>query len=232
MSTTEPRPQRLVVLLSGRGSHFENLHQCVHLNVAIDAEIVGVISDRTEAPGLAKAKHLGVASASVARGDHPSREHFEQALIERINHWRPDWVILAGFMRVLSPTALAPFQGRMLNIHPSLLPKYKGLHTHQKALDAGDAEHGASVHFVTPELDGGPILSQVSMPIHDTDDASSLAQRLLPLEHHLMQATVALLAQHDVVYHHDGIAIDGHRLAKPLVLDRDFDIHGRWHRLC
>ena len=230
MSTTDTQPRRLVVLLSGRGSHFENLYRRVHLNPTLNAQIFGVISDRADAPGLAKAHSLEVPTATVERSEHASRSQFETALVDSIDRFAPDWVILAGFMRILSASALAPYQGRMLNIHPSLLPRHKGLDTHQKVIEAGESEHGASVHFVTAELDGGPILSQAKMAVTDHDTPDSLAERLLPLEHRLMQASVALLVNHDVEVHHEKLTIDGHSLAEPLVLDRDFGINGGWRQ--
>jgi len=226
------RPQRLVILLSGRGSHFENLHRNVHANSLINAEIVGVIADRADAAGLAKAQRLGVATALVRPDRHSSSNQFEHALVTQIRDWHADWVILAGFMRILTPTALMPFEGRMLNIHPSLLPKYKGLDTHRRALEAGDGEHGASVHFVTAALDGGPVLSQVRMRIDKTDTATDLAERLLPLEHQLMQASVALLTRHAVEYRNEDIAIDGQNLVNPMVLGRDLDVTGHWQPHC
>lgn len=182
---------RLLVLLSGRGSNFEALARAC--DSWLSADIVGVISDRTEAGGLALAQTRGLDTVVVDRSQHASRAEFESSLAAAINGFRPDLIVLAGFMRVLSADLVKQFPGCMINIHPSLLPRYRGLETHRRALEAGDTEHGASVHFVTAELDGGPVVSRARMAIQPDDTADSLARRLLPLEHRLLPASVALL---------------------------------------
>src|SRR6185437_13877661 len=139
-------------------------------------------------------------------------------LFGRITTSGADLLVLAGFMRVIDGSALAPWAGRVLNIHPSLLPRYRGLHTHRRALEAGDAEHGASVHFVTAELDGGPVIAQAGLAIQPGDDEQRLAQRLLPLEHRLLPAVLALLASRRLQWHADAVQFDGRPLPTPLIL--------------
>jgi phosphoribosylglycinamide formyltransferase-1 len=148
--------------------------------------------------------------------DYAERRDYDFALFERIAASKPDLLVLAGFMRIIDGDALKPWEGRMINIHPSLLPKYRGLHTHRRAIKAGDVEHGASVHYVTAELDGGPVIAQTVLSINADDDEHNLAERLLPLEHQLLPAVVALIAADRLVLREDGITFDGQPLRKPL----------------
>ena len=218
---------RLAVLVSGRGSNFEALHLGLQAQADQPAHIVGLISDQPQALALEKAKRFAVPSQIINRKHYQSKAAFENALVDALQALNPDWIVLAGFMRVLSADAIAPFAGRMINIHPSLLPKHRGLHTHERVLAANETVHGASIHFVTPELDGGPILSQVSMAVEDHDDPDALAERLLPLEHRLMRATVALLATNEVKCGHGEITVNGQVLGQPLRLGHDLDDHGQ-----
>lgn len=228
---TSDHPARVAVLVSGRGSNFEALHHALQSAPEISAQIVGLISDQPQALALEKAQRLGVPAKIVDATAHESKAAFEHALMVALSALAPDWIVLAGFMRVLTADAIKPFAGRMINIHPSLLPRHRGLHTHERVLAAGERQHGASMHFVTPELDGGPVLSQVAMAVDQSDDATSLAQRLLPLEHRLMKATVALLATHDVKCANGKITINGQALLQPLQLghgpDHGLDDRGR-----
>lgn len=144
-----------------------------------------VLSNRPDAGGLQRAKNMEIPTSVVDHRDFADRDGFETALQEELVAYRPDVICLAGFMRVLTPGFVASWTGRMLNIHPSLLPKHKGLHTHQRAIDAGDAEHGCSVHEVTAELDGGPILGQARISVSQEDTAETLAAKVLPFEHQL-----------------------------------------------
>jgi phosphoribosylglycinamide formyltransferase 1 len=221
--------RRLVVLLSGRGSNFQALANAC--DQWLPARIAAVISDRASAGGLELAARRGVDTVCVDRSRHADREEFERSLASAIDGFEPDFIVLAGFMRVLSAGLVKRYLGRMINIHPSLLPKYRGLDTHQRALDAGDTEHGASVHFVTPQLDGGPVISRVRMPIRPGDTADKLADRLLGLEHQLLPATVALLLQSPVEVCDDNIQFDNqnhpHRPAAGLELGLHFDERGR-----
>lgn len=211
---------RLVVCLSGRGSNYRALRQA-ELDGRLPGRIEAVISDRLDAAGLHQARSDGVDSLCISRSSYPDRDSFEQALATAIDASRPRLIILAGFMRVLSPGFVRRYTGRMINIHPSLLPLHRGLHTHQRVLDAGETEHGASVHFVTPELDGGPVISQVRMPVAADASAADLAERLLPLEHRLLPATVALLLHYPVELRDEKIILNQETLAHPLQLDRD-----------
>ena len=149
----------------------------------LDAEIAVVLSNNPDAQGLARAKEAGIDTLCINHRDYEDRESFDQAMVDALTPYAPDLVILAGFMRILTPVFIAPFTGKLLNIHPSLLPKYPGLNTHQRALDAGDEEAGVTVHFVTPELDGGPPIIQARVPINEGDTADSLAARVINEEH-------------------------------------------------
>jgi phosphoribosylglycinamide formyltransferase 1 len=148
--------------------------------------------------------------------DYAERRDYDFALFERIAASKPDLLVLAGFMRIIDGDALKPWVGRMINIHPSLLPKYRGLHTHRRAIKAGDIEHGASVHYVTAELDGGPVIAQTVLQIEAGDDEHTLASRLLPMEHQLLSAVVALIAADKLALSDNGIVFDGESLRKPL----------------
>jgi len=208
---------RVVVLASGRGS---NLGALIDARREPDArfEIVLVAGDKPDALALRIAEAAGIATLALDPRGYANRASYDADLFARIAEHAPDLVVLAGFMRILDPSALAPWVGRMINIHPSLLPKYRGLRTHERALAAGDAIHGASVHFVTPELDGGPVVSHVELTIEPDDTSASLASRLLPLEHRLLVATVDLLAQRRVSLDRDSVRFDGAPLAAPLRL--------------
>jgi phosphoribosylglycinamide formyltransferase-1 len=173
---------RLAILISGRGSNLQAFIDACAEGV-LEAEICVVASNNPKAAGLQRAQAAGIATACVDHRDFTSREAFDAALVEAVAAFRPDLVILAGFMRILTPVFITPFAGRLLNIPPSLLPRYPGLNTHQRALDAGDREAGVTVHFVTPELDGGPPVLQAAIPIHPGDTADSLAARVLEKEH-------------------------------------------------
>lgn len=184
---------RVVVLASGRGSNLEALIRARdegHLPI----DLVAVFSDKAKAGALEIARAAGIAAQFVNPREFVSREAFDEALFAAVDEHAPDLIVLAGFMRILSPGVVAPRAHRMINIHPSLLPKYPGLHTHQRALDAGDQEHGASVHYVIPDLDAGPILAQTRIPILPGDTAETLAARLLPNEHALLVSVVSALA--------------------------------------
>jgi len=178
---TEIAPLRVAVLLSGVGSTLRAI-----VDAKLNIEIVTVLSDRSDAAGLAFAQTSGLSALAIQRRNYASKHAFEAAMIEALDAVKPDLIVLAGFMRVLSATMVARFAGRMINLHPSLLPKYPGLDTHARALAAGDAEHGASVHWVTAELDGGPVIAQTRTPILPGDNAKTLSARLKPLEHELV----------------------------------------------
>ncbi len=172
--------KRYLILISGRGSNMEAL-----LDAGLPGTCAAVISNRPDAGGLASAARRGIATAVVDHREFASREDFDAALAAKIETFAPDLVLLSGFMRILGDTFVARFSGRVLNIHPSLLPSFRGIKTHAQALAAGVRLHGCSVHFVTPALDGGPIIAQAAVPVLAGDDESRLAQRVLVEEHRL-----------------------------------------------
>jgi len=202
----------VVVLLSGSGS---NLQALIDSNSASNGpvRIRAVISNRADAYGLERAKAAGIDTAVLAHSGFDGREAFDAALMALIDGFAPDLVVLAGFMRILSGGFVRHYQGRLLNIHPSLLPKYKGLHTHQRALEAGDAEHGCSVHFVTEELDGGPLVVQAVVPVAADDSAQTLAQRVHLQEHQIYPLAVRWFAEGRLRLGEHGALLDGQPLA-------------------
>ncbi|MBU9341394.1 phosphoribosylglycinamide formyltransferase [Burkholderia multivorans] len=181
--------KKLVILISGRGSNMEAIvRACTHERWP--AEVAAVIANRPDAAGLAFAASHGIATAVVDHRSFDGRDSFDAALATEIDRFAPDLVVLAGFMRILTPEFVRRYEGRLLNIHPSLLPSFKGIRTHQQALDAGVALHGATVHFVIPELDSGAIVAQGAVPVRAGDDAAALAQRVLAVEHVLYPRAV------------------------------------------
>lgn len=206
---------RVVVLASGRGSNLGALLQKPDARY----RVVGVVCNRPDAAALTRAREHAVASQCIDHRDYADREAFDAALAQCVASLRPDLVVLAGFMRILTPTFIQAFAGRLINLHPSLLPRHRGLETHRRALEAGDTEHGASVHFVTADLDAGPVIMQAHLPIEPHDDAASLAQRLLPLEHQLLVACVELLARGSVEWHNGQVLVGEKLLTVPLRLE-------------
>lgn len=219
-------PARLVVLASGRGSNMTAIARAVEAG-HLGARIAAVVSDRPDAGALAAAAKRGLDTVTVDRRRFRRREAFEASLTAAIDGFEPTWIVLAGFMRVLGRSLVEHHRGRMVNIHPSLLPRHRGLDTHRRVLDAGEPDHGASVHFVTPTLDAGPVISQVRLDVQPGDTADTLAERLLPLEHRLYPATLALLLNHRVELIDETIQLDNTPLDQPLVLDRDLSADGR-----
>jgi len=173
---------KIVVLLSGEGSNLQAIIDQIE-SKNIEAEIVAVISNRADANGLNRAKKAGIPSLVLEHIHFADREAFDQSLAQIIDSYKPDLIVLAGFMRILSDGFVDKFQGKLINIHPSLLPKYKGLHTHKRALENGDSEHGATVHYVVPALDSGETIIQGVVPIKENDTEESLAQRVHEVEH-------------------------------------------------
>lgn len=209
-------PARLAILASGRGSNLQAIVDAIKAG-SLDAQIAGVFSDKPDALALQRvAEPLRWARTPKSCG---GREAFDAALADAVAASAPDWIVCVGYMRILGNAFVQRFSGRILNIHPSLLPRHKGLHTHQRALDAGDAEHGASVHFVNAELDGGAVIAQARVPVLADDDAETLAARVLALEHPLM-ALVLRLAVAGRIAERDGRAtVDGQPLFTPLSLE-------------
>lgn len=203
---------RIAVFISGNGSNLQAIIDAVH-NKWLDVTISGVISNKADAYGLVRAEKAGIATAVFAGKKVTT---FEKLALEQLETWQVDCVVLAGFMRVLTPAFIDNFAGIMINIHPSLLPKYKGLDTHQRAIDAGEAYHGCSVHFVTAELDAGKIIAQNMLHIHPEDTAASLAERVHTLEHALLPRVLGWLADQRFYIAHDTLHLDQFPLKKPL----------------
>ncbi|MEY8876252.1 MAG: phosphoribosylglycinamide formyltransferase [Leptothrix sp. (in: b-proteobacteria)] len=182
--------KRIAILISGQGSNLRAIVQASRAE-AWPAQMVAVLSDRADAPGLAWASEQGLPTVLVDRRLHPHRMDFDLALSAALDALAPDLVVLAGFMRILAPELVERYAGRMLNVHPSLLPAFPGLRTHQRAIDAGCRIAGATVHFVTAELDHGPIVIQAAVPVQPDDDAQALAARVLIQEHQIFPRAVA-----------------------------------------
>ena len=208
---------RIAVLLSGRGSNMLAIDDACRAG-RLDADVVWVCSDRADAAGLAAAASRGLPATALPLTQFPDRAAQEAALQAALIAAAPDCIALAGYMRILSAAFVGQFVGRMLNIHPSLLPKYKGLHTHRRALEAGDAWHGASVHFVTPELDGGPVILQARVPVRPGDDEKRLSARVQTCEHMIYPRVLQWIAAGRLVYR-NGPMLDGIALDTPILED-------------
>ena len=213
MSASTPR---IAVLASGRGSNLQAILDAIGSG-RLRAEVVGVFSDRPAAEALQRVD-AGLRWAQAPK-EFSDRAAYEQALGDALAAAQPDWIVCAGYMRILGAIFVQRFAGRLVNIHPSLLPLYKGLHTHARALEAGDAEHGASVHFVVPELDAGTVLAQARVPVQAGDTAEALALRVLAVEHPLLIASLGLLVSGRVTEQAGQLQLDGHPLFSPLRLD-------------
>ncbi|RAO77178.1 phosphoribosylglycinamide formyltransferase [Dyella jiangningensis] len=209
---------RVAVLASGRGSNLQALIVARDAGqLPVDFALVG--SDKANAGALQLAKDAGIPTFTLNPKDFANRRDFDLELFRQLDASGADVLVLAGFMRVIDGEALKPWVGRMINIHPSLLPKYRGLHTHRRALEAGDVEHGASVHYVTAELDGGPVIAQATIDIRPGDDELQLAQRLLSFEHQLLPAVLRLIAEGRLsLLPPDRVALDGEPQDAPLQL--------------
>lgn len=218
MSERSPLP--LVVLISGGGSNLQTLIDAQAQGLPI--QLRAVISNRADALGLERARRHGIAAEVLNHRDYPDRDAFDADLAVLIDRYDPGLVVLAGFMRILTPGFVARYQGRMMNIHPSLLPKFRGLHTHERALEAGEREHGASVHFVTAELDGGPVIVQARVPVLADDDVESLAARVLEQEHRIYPAAVRWFAEGRLRLGEDGRPeLDGQSLVRAVTFQED-----------
>lgn len=199
--------KRLVVLISGGGTNLQAIIDACQQQ-SIEGEIVAVVSNKADAFGLQRAAQAGIAQCVINHRDYENREAFDAALLELVLQQQPDLVILAGFMRILTPVFVNPLLGKMLNIHPSLLPKFTGLHTHQRAIDAGEERAGTTVHFVTAELDGGPAVIQASVPILADDDADLLAARVLQQEHIIFPQAVRWFCENRLQFKDDKAWLD------------------------
>jgi phosphoribosylglycinamide formyltransferase 1 len=215
MSAGSRAPLELAILISGRGSNMVAIARAC-LAGQINARIRVVISDRPGVAGLASARELGIEALTIPWPGASDRESFEHALSEALDAQHTDLVVLAGFMRILSPGFVARYAGRMLNIHPSLLPKYTGLHTHRRALEAMDKEHGASVHFVTAELDGGPLVLQSKVPILPGDTEAGLSARVQATEHIIYPQVIGMMADGRLAWDDGHVRLDGKILDAPM----------------
>ncbi len=204
-------PCNVVVLISGSGSNLQALIDSV-AHDGNPARIAAVVCNRADAYGLERARLAGIATELLDHKQFEGREAFDAALIQTIDAYQPDLVVLAGFMRILSSGFVQHYSGRLLNIHPSLLPRHKGLHTHQRALEAGDSEHGCSVHFVTEELDGGPLVVQAVLPVLADDTVDSLARRVHQQEHRIYPLAVRWFAEGRLRLGAQGAMLDGEPL--------------------
>ena len=208
--TTAGKP-RLAILISGRGSNMQAFIEACK-NGQIDAEIALVLSNKPDAAGLVTAAEAGIPTACVDHRNYGSREDFDAALVDALTPQRPDLVILAGFMRILTPVFITPFAGKLLNIHPSLLPKYPGLNTHRRALEAGDQEAGVTVHYVTPELDGGPPILQAKVPVGPEDTPETLAAKVILREHIIYPIAARWQLEGRLTLDEQGAILDGQRI--------------------
>ncbi len=214
----------LVVLISGSGSNLQAIIDAINNN-QLDAEIKAVISNQSEASGLQRASRENIKTHVVDHKKFPDRESFDQAMIEIIDPLKPDLVVLAGFMRILSNDFIDHYLHRLINIHPSLLPKYKGLNTHQLVIDNHDSIHGASVHFVSHELDSGPVVIRAEVPVLATDNAKTLASRVLVEEHKIYPLVIKMLADDRLTFDKNQLQLDDKPLTEPLLWQNNTLLH-------
>ena len=221
MAEAENRPLPIVVLISGRGSNLGSIMDACATG-RLPVEIRAVVCNRPDAPGLQRPALAGIRTVVIDHTCYPDRAAFDRALRATIDSFRPGLLVLAGFMRILTPEFVAHYRGRILNIHPSLLPAFPGLNTHQRALDAGSKQAGATIHFVTGTVDGGPAVLQARVPVRENDTAATLAERVLEQEHRLYPLAIRWFAEGRLSLDKDGQALmDGQRLERPLQLAAD-----------
>jgi len=205
----EKTPCRIVVLISGNGSNLQAIIDAI-ANNQISAKIVAVISNKAGAYGLVRATKANIATQVLSASDFSDRQQYDQALMACVDAYHPDLIVLAGFMRILSDDFVHHYLGKMFNIHPSLLPKYKGLDTHRRVLASGDKEHGATVHFVIPALDSGPIILQGKMPVLATDTEQQLAERVHEIEHRIYPQAIGWFAEGRLILSDNQVLMDHH----------------------
>lgn len=210
----------IVVLISGSGSNLQAILDACKAGF-IAGRVSAVISNKADVFGLTRASDAGVPALVLDHKQYADRASYDAALCQLIDRHQPDLVVLAGFMRILTPEFVAHYSGRLLNIHPSLLPKYQGLNTHQRAIDAGDTVHGCSVHFVTAELDGGPVVLQAKVPVFPEDDAAAVAARVHEQEHRIYSLVVRWFCQDRLQQQADKALLDGHILSPHGYADDD-----------
>ena len=208
------------VLISGTGSNLKALIDAV-ASKGLQLNIVQVVSNRAQAAGIGHATRAGIPVSVISHADFPDRRSHDAAVAEVLENSQAELIILAGYMRILSEEFTRQYNGRMINLHPSLLPKYKGLDTYNRVLQSGDSETGASIHFVTAGLDSGPVISQITIPVLPDDDATALKERLGPLEHVLLTATVRLFCSREIIYHGDMVFYQGQAIKQPIQIGSD-----------
>ncbi len=208
--------RRTAILISGSGTNLQAFIDRVGAG-ELDLDLRLVFSNRPEAFGLERARRAGIPTACIAHGGFEDRESFDRAVAAALDEFEPELIVLAGFMRILSPWFVARYRGKILNIHPALLPKYPGLDTHRRVLDAGDEWHGSTVHFVTEELDGGPRILQGRLRVEPGESAARLQGRVQALEHVIYPAAAGLVASGRVEFRHNAAFIDGHEAPEPII---------------
>lgn len=216
----KPRPLKAAVLISGTGSNLKALIDAVAIK-GLELDIVRVVSNRADAPGIIHATNAAIPVSVISHKDFPDRRAHDAAVAGILQESQAKLIILAGYMRILSEEFTRQYSGRMINLHPSLLPLYKGLDTYNRVLLSGDNETGASIHFVTAGLDSGPVISQVKIPVLPGDDENALKTRLGPLEHKLLTATVGLFCNHEIACREDAVLYREQVLEQPLLLGPD-----------
>jgi len=207
---------RTAILISGSGTNLQAFVDAVTAG-SLDLNLCVVFSNNPEAFGLERAEAAGIPTACIQHNDFPDRESFDRAVITELDRFEPELLILAGFMRILSPAFVAHYRGRILNIHPALLPRYPGLNTHQRVLDAGDEWHGSTVHFVTEELDGGPRVMQGRLRVDPDESAEELQKRVQTVEHQIYPEAAGLVGSGRVVFRHGDAVVDGELAEEPIV---------------
>lgn len=207
---------RTAILVSGSGTNLQAFIDAVAAG-SLDLDLCVVFSNNPNAFGLERAEKAGIPTACIQHGDFPDRESFDRAVIAELDRWNPELLILAGFMRILSPAFVSHYEGKILNIHPALLPKYPGLNTHQRVLDAGDEWHGSTVHFVTEELDGGPRILQGRLPVDPQESADELQHRVQAIEHKIYPQAAGLVGSGRVVFRNGQAWIDGELADEPML---------------
>lgn len=212
-------PLNVVVLISGSGTNLQAILD--DPGAGTDYQVAGVIANRADAGGLERARRAGVPTRVLGHRDYPDRARFDAALAELIDTFEPGLIALAGFMRILTPAFTARYAGRLLNVHPSLLPAYRGLHTHDRVLAAGESEHGSSIHFVTNELDGGPVIIQGRIAVTPDDTPATLQQRVQALEHRMFPLVIRWFAAGRLALDGESVRFDGRYLEAPLQFDAD-----------
>ena len=229
MNPVPGAPLMLVVLISNQGSNLQAIIDAI-ANQEIHARILAVVSNNAHAPGLRRAKNAGIPTAVTERADFATRKDFDRRLLQLVRDYDPGLVVLAGFMSILDDAFVEHFDGRLLNVHPSLLPKYPGLNTYRRVLAAKDSVHGCSIHFVSSRVDGGPVVAQSEVPIRADDDEISLSAKVQAMEHKLYPMVIDWFARGELRCRHEEIMLDGKLLGKPKTitftdLDKTQELH-------